>query len=67
MCVSWDLREGGSKCVLQGKVADEALNCGTFNRVNENLFACAGEDCKVSVWDTRMPDHCLNEMQFHEG
>mmetsp|Transcript_45143 Transcript_45143/g.59858 ORF Transcript_45143/g.59858 Transcript_45143/m.59858 type:complete len:127 (+) Transcript_45143:879-1259(+) len=30
------------------------------------MFACAGEDCLVTIWDMRMPDQCLNEMRFHE-
>ena len=30
------------------------------------MFACAGEDCVVKVWDDRMPDSFLNEMRFHE-
>ena len=47
-------------------MSEEALNCGTFNAVNENLFACAGEDCLVTVWDMRMPNSHLNEMNFHE-
>ena len=61
------MRQGGSDCVLQGQVCEEALNCGTFNRVNENMFACAGEDCQVTVWDVRMPQNFLNEMNFHES
>ena len=48
-------------------MAEEALNCGTFNRVNENMFACAGEDCQVSIWDLRLPQTSLNQMHFHES
>lgn len=30
------------------------------------MFACAGEDCQVSVYDMRMPANHLNQMHFHE-
>ena len=30
------------------------------------MFACAGEDCQVTIWDVRMPQNYLNEMRFHE-
>jgi len=30
------------------------------------MFACAGEDCTVTVWDDRMPNNSLNDLRFHE-
>ena len=63
---SWDLRQGVSESALTGQVSEDPVNCGTFNNVNENMFACAGEDCQVTIWDVRMPQNYLNEMRFHE-
>lgn len=60
----WDLRAG--EAVIQGQVCEEAVNCASWNKVNGHMFACAGEDCMVTVWDERMPDKNLNELRFHD-
>ena len=60
------MRQGGSSCAIQGQVSEQALNCATFNNVNENMFACSGEDCEITVWDVRMPEDHLNTLHFHE-
>ena len=49
-----------------GQGSDDELNCATFNSVNWNMFAVAGEQTgMVGVWDTRMPDMVLNDLVHH--
>lgn len=49
-----------------GQGSDDELNCATFNSVNWNMFAVAGEHTgMVGVWDTRMPDMVLNDLVHH--
>ena len=65
----WDLRCDSKKegPTMLAQASEEALNCASFNSVNEYLVACGGEDNAVSIWDRRMPEGCLNELAFHEN
>ena len=43
------------------------MNCAVFNNINQNIFAAAGESTgMIGVWDMRMPDMVLNDVQYHK-
>lgn len=63
----WDIRDAGYRHQLLGHASDNDLNCVTFNNVNRFLLACGGEDTgMIGVWDMRMPNMCINDLQFHK-
>lgn len=62
----WDIRDCGYRSLAQGQASDNDLNCATFNNVNRNLIAAAGEDTGlVGIWDLRMLETCINDLTHH--
>jgi WD40 repeat protein len=60
----WDVRT--KNCVLTGEGSEGELNTAVFNNVNPELIAVAGEeDGTIGVWDMRMADMVLNDLQHH--
>ena len=47
-------------------MCEEVLNVGAWNNVIETMFATAGEDQLITIWDMRMPDSPLNDLRFHQ-
>lgn len=62
----WDTRDCGYKTVMVGHGSDNELNCATFNNVNPNMLAVAGEESGlIGIWDLRMPQMCINDLSHH--
>jgi WD40 repeat protein len=62
----WDSRDCGYKSIMSGHGSDNELNCATFNNVNPNLLAVAGEESGlIGVWDLRMPQMVINDLSHH--
>jgi histone-binding protein RBBP4 len=63
----WDLRDFGHKSVVSIQGSNTELNVAAFNYVNKHLIACAGDpDGTVSIYDLRMPERVLNDLEFHK-
>ena len=65
----WDLRRAeGQKFTMTFKAAEDSLCVGSFNPINEHLFAVAGEESgNISVWDMRMPADAINHFIHHSS
>ena len=65
----WDLRRNeGQKFTMTYKAAEDSLCVGSFNPINEHLFAIAGEESgNISVWDMRMPADAINHFMHHSS
>jgi WD40 repeat protein len=64
----WDIRNLKPNTFVHcNKGSEDDLMVGSFNFIDEFIFATGGENGgMINIWDMRMPKTFLNDVHFHK-